>query len=48
MAPAADVGVVQVHGAFTIAEPLRLEALGPVPEGDGLYRRGGVVLVVSR
>lgn len=32
-----DVGVVQVHDAFTIAEPLRLEALGLVPEGEGLY-----------
>lgn len=31
-----DVGVAQVHDAFTIAEPLRLEALGLVPEGEGL------------
>ncbi|HTX01915.1 MAG TPA: thiolase family protein [Acidimicrobiales bacterium] len=33
---AEDVGVAQVHDAFTIAEPLRLEALGLVPEGEGL------------
>ena len=32
-----DMGVAQVHDAFSIAEPLRLEALGLVPEGDGLY-----------
>ena len=32
----ADVGVAQVHDAFSIAEPLRLEALGLVPEGEGL------------
>jgi acetyl-CoA acetyltransferase len=32
-----DVRVVQVHDAFTIAEPLRLEALGLVPEGEGLH-----------
>jgi acetyl-CoA acetyltransferase len=38
MASAGDVGVVQVHDAFTIAGPLRPEALGLVPEGDGLYR----------
>ncbi len=31
-----DVAVVQVHDAFTIAEPLRLEALDLVPEGEGL------------
>jgi acetyl-CoA acetyltransferase len=31
-----DVDVAQVHDAFTIAEPLRLEALGLVPEGEGL------------
>jgi hypothetical protein len=39
MAPAGDAGVVQVHDAFTIAEPLRREALG---------LGGGVALVVSR
>ncbi|MGB9113617.1 MAG: thiolase family protein [Acidimicrobiales bacterium] len=31
-----DVEVAQVHDAFTIAEPLRLEALSLVPEGEGL------------
>lgn len=31
-----DIDVAQVHDAFTIAEPLRLEALGLVPEGEGL------------
>jgi acetyl-CoA acetyltransferase len=32
-----DIGVAQVHDAFSIAEPLRLEALGLVPDGQGLY-----------
>ena len=32
-----DVRIAQVHDAFTIAEPLRLEALGLVPEGEGLH-----------
>lgn len=31
-----DVGVAQVHDAFSIAEPLRLEAVGLVPEGEGI------------
>jgi acetyl-CoA acetyltransferase len=32
----AEVKVAQVHDAFSIAEPLRLEALGLVPAGAGL------------
>lgn len=32
-----DVRIAQVHDAFTIAEPLRLEALDLIPEGEGLH-----------
>jgi len=31
-----DIGVVQVNDAFTVAEPLYLEALGFAPKGEGI------------